>query len=100
MSGVSATNLPSAASPAMLEAIRTPIEGHRTCGWERRFDGWSGGTACSDETIGHTGFTGGSVWIDHERRRIYALLAHRLRSLVDFNPSRREFHRLAAAVGG
>jgi CubicO group peptidase (beta-lactamase class C family) len=36
----------SGASPGMLEAIRTPVHGHRTCGWERRFDGWPGGGAC------------------------------------------------------
>ncbi len=33
----------SGASAAMLEAIRTPVEGHRTAGWEIRFPGWSGG---------------------------------------------------------
>jgi len=68
----------SAASPAMLEAIRTPIEGHRTCGWERRFDGWSGGTACSDETIGHTGFTGTGLWVDFDRGIAWTLLTNRV----------------------
>src|SRR5437868_3086692 len=33
----------SGASPAMLAAIRTPVHEERTCGWERRFDGWRGG---------------------------------------------------------
>ncbi|HTG39910.1 serine hydrolase, partial [Sphingomonas sp.] len=40
-------------SPAMLAEVRTAQEGHRTCGWERAFPGWSGGNACSAETIGH-----------------------------------------------
>ena len=33
----------SGASAAMLAAMRTPVEGHRTAGWEIRFPGWSGG---------------------------------------------------------
>src|SRR5687767_8823891 len=44
----------SGASPFVIEAIRTRLNEHRTCGWERRFVGWQGGDACSDETIGHT----------------------------------------------
>ncbi len=66
------------ASPAMLRAIRTPVEGHRTCGWERKFAGWSGGQACSDETIGHTGFTGTGLWIDFERGLAWTLLTNRV----------------------
>ena len=50
-------------SPAMMDAVRTPQFGHRTCGWERAFAGWSGGDACSPDTIGHTGFTGTGLWI-------------------------------------
>jgi CubicO group peptidase (beta-lactamase class C family) len=68
----------SGASPAMLDAIRTPVHGHRTCGWERRFEGWPGGDACSDETIGHTGFTGTGLWIDFERGLAWTLLTNRV----------------------
>ena len=68
----------SGASPAMLEAIRTPVHEHRTCGWERRFDGWSGGDACSAETIGHTGFTGTGLWIDFDRGLAWTLLTNRV----------------------
>jgi CubicO group peptidase (beta-lactamase class C family) len=68
----------SGATPAMLEAIRTPVHGHRTCGWERRFDGWPGGDACSVETIGHTGFTGTGLWIDFERGLAWTLLTNRV----------------------
>jgi CubicO group peptidase (beta-lactamase class C family) len=68
----------SGASPAMLEAIRTPVHGHRTCGWERRFDGWPGGDSCSAETIGHTGFTGTGLWIDFERGLAWTLLTNRV----------------------
>ena len=68
----------SGASPAMLEAIRTPFYEHRTCGWERRFAGWSGGQACSAETIGHTGFTGTGLWVDFERGLAWTLLTNRV----------------------
>ena len=68
----------SGASPAMLEAIRAPQYEHRTCGWERKFHGWSGGQACSDETIGHTGFTGTGLWVDFERGLAWTLLTNRV----------------------
>lgn len=68
----------SGASPFMIAAIRTPVYEHRTCGWERRFAGWSGGDACSDETIGHTGFTGTGLWIDFERGAAWTLLTNRV----------------------
>lgn len=68
----------SGASPAKLQAIRTRVEGHRTCGWERRFEGWPGGDACSDETIGHTGFTGTGLWVDFERGLAWTLLTNRV----------------------
>ena len=64
--------------PAMLEAIRTPVHGDRTCGWERRFAGWHGGDACSAETIGHTGFTGTGLWVDFDRGLAWTLLTNRV----------------------
>jgi len=68
----------SAASPFVLEAIRTRVHEHRTCGWEKRFPGWHGGDACSDETIGHTGFTGTGLWVDFERSLAWTLLTNRV----------------------
>lgn len=68
----------SGASAAMLDAIRTPVEGHRTAGWEIRFPGWSGGQACSAGTIGHTGFTGTGLWVDFDRGLAWTLLTNRV----------------------
>jgi CubicO group peptidase (beta-lactamase class C family) len=65
-------------SPAMLTEIRTANERHRTCGWERAFVGWHGGDACSEDTIGHTGFTGTGLWIDFERGLAWTLLTNRV----------------------
>ena len=65
-------------SPAMMREVRTAQYEHRTCGWERAFAGWSGGGACSAETIGHTGFTGTGLWIDFERGLAWTLLTNRV----------------------
>ena len=65
------------AEPA-LAATRTRQSATRTLGWEARHDGWSGGDACSADTIGHTGFTGTGVWIDHLRGRAWTLLTNRV----------------------
>jgi CubicO group peptidase (beta-lactamase class C family) len=68
----------SGAAPGALRAIRTRVRENRTCGWERRFDGWHGGDACSDETIGHTGFTGTGLWVDFARGLAWTLLTNRV----------------------
>jgi CubicO group peptidase (beta-lactamase class C family) len=68
----------SGASPFVLEAIRDRMHGNRTCGWERRYAGWPGGDACSDTTIGHTGFTGTGLWLDFERGIAWTLLTNRI----------------------
>ena len=68
----------SGASPAAIDAIRTPVRDDRTCGWERRFEGWHGGDSCSPATIGHTGFTGTGLWIDFDRGLAWTLLTNRV----------------------
>jgi len=67
-------------------------------GWARQSDSGSSGPALSPRAFGHTGFTGGSLWVDPEAGasgRVFLLLAHRLASSVDFGPFRREFHSRA-----
>lgn len=66
------------ASPFLLDAIRSRVHADRTCGWELRFAGWHGGDACSDATIGHTGFTGTGLWVDFERGLAWTLLSNRV----------------------
>jgi CubicO group peptidase (beta-lactamase class C family) len=66
------------ATADMLSAIRTPLRDHRTCGWEKRFDGWHGGDVCSPETIGHTGFTGTGLWVDFDTGVAWTLLTNRV----------------------
>ncbi len=79
-----------------LRGIRERQSATRTLGWEARHDAWSGGTMCSDETIGHTGFTGTGLWIDFRRGRAWALLTNRV------HPTRHKdtgIHELRRHVG-
>jgi CubicO group peptidase (beta-lactamase class C family) len=83
-------------SPAMMAEIRTAGDRHRTCGWQKAFPGWHGGSRCSAETIGHTGFTGTGLWIDFDRGLAWTLLTNRV------HPSRHRDSGIAAlrpAVG-
>lgn len=66
-------------------AIRTPLSARRTHGWERPYEGWSGGEHCSAETIGHTGFTGTGLWIDFSRGRAWTLLTNRIHPTRHFD---------------
>ncbi len=72
-------------------------------GWARRRRSGSSGLALSGSSFGHTGFTGGSLWIDPERKLRVVLLSHRRSTALDLNPLRRELHRWAvrelAALG-
>jgi CubicO group peptidase (beta-lactamase class C family) len=48
--------------------------------------------------VGHTGFTGTSLWLDPDRQRVFVLLTNRVHPVVphcDFQPVRRGFHRAA-----
>jgi CubicO group peptidase (beta-lactamase class C family) len=47
-------------------------------GWEAPHENWSGGNLCSDDTIGHTGFTGTGLWIDFARGVAWTLLTNRV----------------------
>jgi CubicO group peptidase (beta-lactamase class C family) len=58
--------------------IRTKQSPTRTLGWEAKHNGWSGGDLCSDQTIGHTGFTGTGLWIDFHRGIAWSLLTNRV----------------------
>ena len=53
------------------------------------------------DSFGHNGFTGTSVWIDPEHRRVFILLTNRTHAralpFANINAVRREFHSLATA---
>jgi CubicO group peptidase (beta-lactamase class C family) len=63
--------------------------------------GCSAGPALSRSSYGHTGFTGTSLWIDPDSRRIYVLLTNRVHPRfrdVDMHAVRRTFHEIAASL--
>lgn len=65
--------------------MREALSGRRTHGWERPYEGWSGGELCSPQTIGHTGFTGTGLWIDFERGHAWTLLTNRVHPTRHFD---------------
>lgn len=67
-------------------------------GWWRRSRRGSAGPALSPGSFGHTGFAGGSLWIDPDRQRVLVLLTHRTEPFSNMNRWRRRFHSLASAA--
>jgi CubicO group peptidase (beta-lactamase class C family) len=82
--------------PETMAALRTRQSPQRALGWEMKYDGWSGGAACSDDTIGHTGFTGTGLWIDFQRGLAWSLLTNRVHPTRHFDSGIAE---LRQAVG-
>jgi CubicO group peptidase (beta-lactamase class C family) len=60
-------------------AAKTGVPGSsRALGWDTMLPTSSCGTRLSPTSIGHTGFTGTSLWIDHERDLYVVLLTNRV----------------------
>ena len=72
-------------SPAAVALMRSPLSARRTHGWERPYEGWSGGEYCSPQTIGHTGFTGTGLWLDFANGRAWTLLTNRVHPTRHFD---------------
>ena len=81
-------------------ASRRPVAGSsRALGWDTMLPTSSCGTRMSETAIGHTGFTGTSLWIDWERDLYFVLLTNRVhptRSNERFLPYRARFHDAVA----
>jgi CubicO group peptidase (beta-lactamase class C family) len=73
--------------------------GRFALGWWRRRQRGAGGPALSPLSYGHTGFAGGSLWIDPLQARVFVLLAHRIDPASDLNRWRRRFHATATTLG-
>lgn len=90
-------------SPRSLELFRTnftPGEAsHRSIGWLlATTDDCSAGPRLSKSAFGHTGFTGTSVWIEPDPRRVMVLLTNRIHPKVgkiEMKETRRQFNSLA-----
>jgi CubicO group peptidase (beta-lactamase class C family) len=70
-------------------------DGLYALGWVRRNVVGSAGPALGPDSFGHSGFAGGSLWLDPARGWLFALLAARTDPAVDLNLWRRRFHALA-----
>lgn len=55
-----------------------PAVSARTLGWDTAVPGGSAGSRFSENTIGHLGFTGTSLWVDLAREIIVVLLCNRV----------------------
>jgi CubicO group peptidase (beta-lactamase class C family) len=82
------------------ENMTTGLEEARSIGWQLAATKDSvAGTTLPPDSFGHTGFTGTSLWIDPEHRRIFILLTNRTHArklpFANINAVRREFHSLA-----
>ncbi len=79
-----------------LTRDRTPeLAEARGLGWQGRRGAGSAIPAMSEQSFGHTGFTGTSVWIDPERDLVAVLLTNRIHPEVreiPFNEVRQRFH--------
>jgi CubicO group peptidase (beta-lactamase class C family) len=84
-----------------MDDDHTPgLEQARGLGWQLAGSpGCSAGSALDPAAIGHTGFTGTSLWIDPSRGVAMALLTNRVHPAhreSDLDPLRRRFHRLVS----
>ncbi len=85
-------------TPALMRAFaaRSAVPGSsRALGWDTALPASSCGRFMSPSAIGHTGFTGTSLWIDYEKDLYAVLLTNRVyptRTNQKLLPLRAEFH--------
>lgn len=95
---------PPAAAPATLRTFfaRTSVPGSsRALGWDTMLPTSSCGTLMSPTAVGHTGFTGTSLWIDWARDAYFVLLTNRTfwgESSDGIRRIRRAFHDAAVTA--
>ena len=91
------------ATVQLLQCDQTPgLNENRCIGWQLALTpGSSAGPEMSPASIGHTGFTGTSLWIDPTEGWILILLTNRVHPAYrpdDMNAVRRGFHRAALGL--
>jgi CubicO group peptidase (beta-lactamase class C family) len=94
-----ATDIPASLARAFAE--RSTVAGSsRALGWDTMLPTSSCGTRMSARAIGHTGFTGTSLWLDPDLDAYFVLLTNRVhptRKNEAIQPVRRAFHDAAVA---
>jgi CubicO group peptidase (beta-lactamase class C family) len=83
--------------------LLAPGSAGRTFGLTAAAESTAAGGVLPDDAVGHTGFTGTSLWLDPSGAGFYILLTNRVHPRVDpdldFQTVRRQFHRLARTTG-
>ena len=69
---------PPSALPQFLRRQEVVPGSSRALGWDTPTPGGSGGSLLSPESVGHTGFTGTSIWIDPTRDLVIVVLSNRV----------------------
>ena len=93
------TSVPARYGQAFVQRSRVPGSS-RAMGWDTMVPTSSCGTRMSARAIGHTGFTGTSLWIDPEQDYYFVLLTNRVhptRTNNAIQSVRRAFHDAAIA---
>ncbi len=84
--------------------LTSGLNENRSVGWQLgATPGASAGPALPPSAIGHTGFTGTSLWVDPDQGWVLILLTNRVHPRYradDMNGVRREFHRWALVTAG
>ena len=79
--------------------LTATLDDHRSAAFElARADGTGASGVLPETAVGHSGFTGTSLWLEPARDRVYVLLTNRVHPVVaprNMNAVRREFHRRA-----
>jgi CubicO group peptidase (beta-lactamase class C family) len=86
-------------SPTAARRALSAGGGLYALGWVRRNVEGSAGPALGPHSFGHSGFAGGSLWIDPDRELLLVLLGARIDPAVELNLWRRRFHALAYDEG-
>ena len=93
------TRVPASAAARFAQPSAVPGSS-RAVGWDTMLTTSSCGTCLSPRAIGHTGFTGTTLWIDPEHDLYFVLLTNRVhptRKNDRIQPVRRAFHDAAIA---
>ena len=77
------TDRPTVRPSVFHEFTRRQPLGNRALGWDMPAEGSSAGRRLSPSSIGHTGFTGTSLWIDPEHDLAIVLLSNRVHPTRD-----------------
>lgn len=78
LKGMQGSDLPIMSAATVHHFMQPPLGARRALGWDVAQGKSSSGEYFSEQSVGHTGFTGTSIWIDPKRDLYVVLLTNRL----------------------